>query len=177
MSRLYHWVLRLLRIEPTFTRYTFVRGQPYLPTSHVSVITVHRNGKVFRTFDTGDRAKLEFVRSLMVGVLGSTIAGGLLAGRVVSATVLTTKKIFKPKEKAMRTSFARHDPPAPFGGTFCSYKDEVGSEFYRTFLSSDSADDFVVNIRDEYDTRVEYNVNDRSVRVYYTKKTAPKLAS
>lgn len=78
----------------------------------------------------------------------------------------------------MRTSFAKHTPSPPFGGIFCGYKDGVGSEFYRTFLNSESADDFVANIRDEYDTRVELYVDepDSGVRVYYTKKTAPKLS-
>lgn len=79
----------------------------------------------------------------------------------------------------MRRSLSSHTPTPPFGGTFCGYKDGVGSEYYRTFLNSDSADDFAAEIGGKYDTRVDPYADepDSGVRVYYTRKTAPALAS
>lgn len=90
MSKLYHWVLRLLRIEPTFTRYKFTRR---LEFNFLNVVLVYRDGKLFKEFNTADRMKLEYIRGLLTKVVGKNDAENVLAGRC-DVHLYTDKKIF-----------------------------------------------------------------------------------
>lgn len=94
MNKLYHRILRLLRIEPSYVvyRYTFIRQ---LQFGYISVIQVYRDGRLLKEFNCGDRMKLDFVRGLMTRVIGKDNADSVLSGHVGEAHLCTTKKLFK----------------------------------------------------------------------------------